>query len=250
MTDRDQNHLPQSVNQTGVQLPIPEIGMALAIKDKISSDGPMRAKMGWGGARNRRDRTSCYLSRKQCEGLIEAAQFAELIGLGFNRHWTVHYEKAGIVELDAPQFIGHLLKLVRDYARPKADRFTALWVRESGEGKGGHVHILMHLPLGRTMRGRTCKWIRLAGGTSRAGVSHVVSIAGRLAAADNGSEHYRHNLAFVLGYVLKCADIVAGEALTLRRFGERAYIIGKRCGSSQNIGSRSRLASRAIAECL
>lgn len=117
------------------------------------------------------------------------------------RHWIVHYEKAGIAESDANLFIGRLVKLALDCVRAKMGTFAAAWVRENGEGKGGHVHILMDLPTGRTLRGKAIKWVRLAGGTSYAKVSRVVSIGGALATAGCRSEHYRHNLATVLAYL-------------------------------------------------
>lgn len=240
MADLDQPRLSRPVKQTPANRRVAETGTALANIDKIQGGGSIPVRSSWGGARNRRDRTSLHLSRKQCEGLIAAADFAERTGLAFNRHWTVHYEGAGVADCDAPQFIGRLLKLAKGYATRKLGAFTAVWVRENGEGKGGHVHILMHLPPGRTLRGRTGKWIRLAGGTSRAKVSKVVSIGGALLSADMRSEHYRHNVATVLAYVLKGADRDTGEALSLPRSGEGGLIIGKRCGWSQNAGESAR----------
>ena len=51
-----------------------------------------------------------------------------------------------------------------------------------------------------------------------------------------GSAHYRANLDAVLAYLLKGADVAAGEALGLDRCGEGGKIIGKRCGRTQNVG--------------
>ena len=158
----------------------------------------------------------------------------------FNRHWTVHYERAGIAETDATRFIGHLLKLIRDFARNKIGRFSAIWVRESGDGKGGHVHILMHLPIGADLTGRTRRWVNLAGGKCRSKVSRVRSIGGSLATAESGGQHYRNNAQVVQQYILKGASRDAGEALDLPRYGERGHIVGKRCGRTQNIGLAAR----------
>lgn len=224
---------------TGGNRPSRRSGTRLAIIDTIESCGSSPAGRGWGGARNRADRTSQNLTRRQCEGLIAAADHAERIDLAFNRHWTVHYERAGIAEADAARFIGRLLKLARDAANRKIGRFTAIWVRESGEGKGGHVHILMHVPAALGLRGRTRKWIKLAGGECRAGVSRVRTIGGNIIGANNGSEHYRHSAEVVLAYVLKGASREAGEALGLPRSGEVGLVVGKRCGRTQNIGVES-----------
>lgn len=241
MADLDQPRVPLSCLITGGKRRIAETGTALAIIDNIQSDGSIPVRTTWGGARNRRDRTSLNLTRQQVDGLIAAADYAERTGLAFNRHWTVHYERAGVAEINAPQFIGRLLKLAKGYATRKQGKFAAVWVRENGEGKGGHVHILMHLPAGKTLRGRTAKWVRLAGGTYRAKVSRVVSIGGALKCAEKRSEHYRHNLATVLAYVLKGAECETGEALSLPRSGEGGLIIGKRCGWSQGIGEAARV---------
>jgi hypothetical protein len=232
----DQPRVSGPIKQTDGKRANPESGTALAIIDDIPSGGLSPAGMGWGGARNRADRTSDYLTRRQCEGLIAAADQAQRIGLPFNRHWTIHYERAGVAEIDAARFIGRLLKLAGDYARRHHGKIAAMWVRENGDGKGGHVHILLHLPSRLSLRGRTAHWVRLAGGKCCARVSRVRSIGHSLCSADNGGEHHRKNTDAVLSYVLKGADAETGAALGLKRHGERGLIIGKRCGRTQNIG--------------
>ena len=246
MGKSDQPRVPVSGLITGGKRAIPESGTALAIIDTIPSGGLSPAGMGWGGARNRADRTSEYLTRRQCVGLIAAADQAQRMGLSFNRYWTVHYERAGIAEIDAARFIGRLLKLAGDYARRHNGNFAQMWVRENGDGKGGHVHILLHLPSRLSLRGRTGHWVRLAGGKCCSRVSRVRSIGHGLRSADNGGEDYQQNADKVLAYILKGADPETGAALGLARYGERGLIIGKRCGRSQNLGlSQLKLSSRS-----
>jgi hypothetical protein len=168
-----------------------------------------------------------------------------------NRHWIVHYERAGIEDTDAVRFIGRLLKLVGDYARRHRAAFSAIWVRENGEGKGCHVHILMHLPAALSLQGRTRKWVRLAGGVYTRNVSRVAPIGGRLLAADNGGEHYQQNAIAVTSYLLKCGDREAGLTLELPRYGQQGLIVGKRCGRTQNLShapSRTPLTDRLNVE--
>jgi len=215
-------------------------GTALANIDLLDSCGSIPARGTWGGARNSASRTSWHLTLAQCRSLLAAAGHAERIGLRFNRHWTVHYQDAGIAEADAARFIGRLLKLAGDYARTHEGRLVAVWVREAGEGKGGHVHILLHLRADLPLKGRTRRWVRLAGGRCVKGVSVVRSIGGRLQSADSGSEHYAHNLAMVRSYLLKGAAHQAGKALGLRRYGENGFVVGKRCGWTQNVGRAAR----------
>lgn len=217
-----------------------QAGTRLANIATIQGCGLFPAGRAWGGARNRADRASSFLALAQCEALIAAADHAERIGLPFNRHWTVHYQTAGIAEADAARFIGRLNKLVGEYSRRHGGRFAAIWVREGGEGKGGHVHILMHLPARLSLKGRTRRWVKRAGGTCRSGASYVRAVAGRLLAAESGSEHYAVNVAAVRAYLLKGAGEEAGRALGLARMGEGGPIIGKRCGWTQNIGRAAR----------
>lgn len=225
---------------TGANSNVRQSGTTLANIPKIGSCRQSPAKRGWGGARNSALRTSTHLSHRQCIDLMAAGDFADMIGLRFNRHWTVHYERAGIAEHDGARFIGRLLKQAGDYARRHGGRLAAIWVREGGEGKGGHVHILMYLPSHLSLRGKTRRWIGLAGGECHAGVSVVKPIAGRVAAADGDSAHYRHNVSVVRRYILKNVADDDGERLGLSLKGHSGLVIGKRCGWTQSIGSAER----------
>lgn len=224
-----------------------QAGTRLAHIHKLQGCGLVSPASGWGGARNRADRRSSCLTLAQCEGLIAAACHAERLGLRFNRHWTIHYQMAGIAEADAARFIGKLNKLVREYSTRNHGDYAAIWVRESGEGKGGHVHILMHLPARLSLKGRTRLWVRLAGGRCQSGVSYIRAVAGRLSAAESGAEQYAANAEIVRHYLMKGAAIEVRKLLGLERFPcEQGQIIGKRCGTSQNLGiaARNRLVAK------
>lgn len=207
----------------------------------------------WGGARNRADRVSDTLSQRQVDGLLAAAEFAMVTGRTFQRHWTVHYGKAGVADRDGARFVGRLLHLVGKQARRAGCEMTALWVRERASGKGEHVHILLHLPTDLTLRNRTRLWIEAAGGKYRPGVSMMRSIGGRLPGCPSITPagivsdqcrheemHYRVNAAAVVRYLLKHATEPGGRRLGLKRCGERGRIVGKRCGWTQNIGAKAR----------
>lgn len=221
---------------------IPLSGTDCANIDDIQGYSSIPVKRGWGGARNSALRTSHYLTLADCLSLIAAADHAEIIGLPFNRHWTVHYENAGIAEADAATFIRKLLKLAGDYARRHNGRLAAVWCRENGKGKGGHVHIILHLPAALPLSGKTRRWVQLAGGKYRKGVSVVRSIARSLKAAEQGGAHYQRNVAIVRAYGMKGANREAGEALGLDRFEIGGLIVGKRRGWTQNLGKSARAA--------
>jgi hypothetical protein len=237
----DQPHpVPAGLKTAGNGVTV-QAGTRLANIDTLQGCGLISPASGWGGARNRADRESSCLTLAQCEGLIAAACHAERLGLRFNRHWTIHYQQAGIAEADAARFIGKLRKLAQEYSRRNRGGFAAIWARESGEGKGGHVHILMHLPARLSLKGRTRRWVRLAGGKYQSGVSYIRAVAGRLSAAESGAEQYAVNAEIVRHYLMKGAAGEVREALGLGRFpGEQGEIIGKRCGTTQNIGPGAR----------
>jgi len=228
--------------------PVQHSGMTVAYIDNIQGCGSTAVSSNWGGARNFSNRTSYQLSLAQCRRLVAAGDRADAMGLRFNRHWIVHYENAGISEENATKFIGRILKLARDYAGRHGGQFACIWVREAGVSYGGHVHILMHSPAGLSLKGRTRKWIELAGGRCVRKVSRIRTIAGSLQAADRGGPHYDCNVQFVRNYLLKGGEDEAGQALGLLSFGRSGMVVGKRCGHSQNIGKgRAGIKSRLLA---
>ena len=209
------------------------------------------AKATWGGARNRADRESLDLTDGKVNSLLDAARFALATGRTFQRHWIVHYGRAGIAEHQAADFLRKLFEQVGRQARRAGGQLTALWVREHASTYGEHVHILLHLPTGLSLRNRTRRWIETAGGTYQPGVSMTKSIGGRLVkkTAKNGTsagEHHRANAANVVRYLLKSASAEKGGQLGLPRHGRVGRIIGKRCGWTQNIGEAARVAHRLL----
>jgi hypothetical protein len=213
-----------------------QAGTALAINsDTLSCRLVPAAKGSWGGARNRADRVSETLTAGQCRKLIAATLFARSIGLPFNRHWIIHCEMAGIAGRDGAHFIGKVLNAAGKAAKRHGGQLAAIWVREHGIGKGEHAHILMHLPRGMILKNKTRRWIVGAGGAYRQGVSKVRSIGGSLLCAEAGNELYELNADNVLAYLLKHGDDRTAQLLGLPHFGHRGLIMGKRCGSTQNI---------------
>ena len=199
------------------------------------------AKGSWGGLRNSALRTSEVLNDRQVEALLEAARYAIAAGRVFQRHWTIHYGKAGIAPQDGARFVSKLLDQVSKQAKREGGEMTALWVRERASGKGEHLHVLLHLPAAMRLQGRTRRWIVAAGGNWQPGISKVRIIGGRLSKGSGSCEAVvRENAANVVRYLLKAADSETGERLSLPKSGKGGTIIGKRCGWTQNIGRRAR----------
>lgn len=196
---------------------------------------------GWGGARNRADRFSNGLTDGQVEALLAASSFALATGRTFQRHWIIHYGKAGIGASDGARFVSHVLALASKQARREGGALTALWVRERASDKGEHVHILLHLPTAMRLHHRTRRWIVAAGGTWQPGVSRVTIIGGALAKIGaNSHPRWNANAANVTRYLLKAASEETGARLDLSRSGVGGRIIGKRCGWTQNLGEAAR----------
>lgn len=227
----------------GLALPSPAAKRDRAAPPRRERAFREAAKGTWGGARNSADRVSFNLSRQQCEGLLAAVAQLEKQSKQFNRHWTVHYARAGISDRDGARFVGRLLKRAGEHVRRAHGKIAAIWVRENGEGKGAHVHIVLHLPDGLVLRNHTRRWIKAAGGRYRKGVSEVRSIGGTLASARANGERHKVNVGKLMAYLMKGADAETGERLGLHRSGEGGPIIGKRCGWTQNLGRGARAVS-------
>ena len=241
-------------------------GTALAnYRDTLSCERPAVSgslKGAWGGARNRADRSSDVLADAKVAEILDAAAFALATGRVFQRHWIVHYGKAGVQPRDGMLFVSKLLNLVSKQARREGGEMTALWVRERASDYGEHLHILLHLPTDMRLHGRTRRWIEAAlahvGGVFRhdyartrprakgtgwvKGISMVRIVAGRLPKiGGNRQRAHRENAANVVRYLLKSASADTGASLELTRAGRGGRIIGKRCGWTENIGRNSRL---------
>jgi hypothetical protein len=99
-----------------------------------------------GGARNHAGRKSHALSVAHVGNLIAAARHANAIGMPFTRMITVHWESAGITIAAMAKATGHFIDLLTKALDRHGSRTAWLWIHESGDGKGGHCHLLVHVP--------------------------------------------------------------------------------------------------------
>lgn len=207
--------------------------------------GTDAAKLGHGGARNRADRVSYHLAEQQVRAIFAAVTNASAIGLPLNRHWTVHWDRAGVTDDKAGAATGALLALVRDWLRKQGHRFACVWVRENDEGdasKGSHVHILLHLPTSVKWCGwRNRRWLERVSGRLYAPLTSQTRVVGRSRSAAKASPaSYHANLWTMAGYVSKSAPASVLKALEIGRRPESGGIIGKRWGRSLALSSNGR----------
>lgn len=187
----------------------------------------------WGGARNSGSRQSNSISLVKAVEVVEAAQRAIAIGRPFNRHLTVHWEKAGLTDAEAASATGRLLKLISDWLRRHGGT-AYTWVRENGDGKGSHTHILFHVPRGLSLS-LTKRWYRIVTGWKGSvpnGALLTKRIGGTARCAFSNSDWYLANLSYVVGYVLKGVEARHGIALELETYGVGGSITGKRLAIS------------------
>lgn len=117
-----------------------------------------------------------------------------------------------------------------------------LWVHEGGEKKGGHCHLLAHVPadLVATITKLQRGWLRCI--TNRPYKASVICsrpIGRRLGVETGNPALHAANLEVALEYLLKGADSAAAELHDLERIEPGGLVIGKRCGTSQNIGAKA-----------
>ena len=194
-------------------------------------------------AARKQGKRSLAIALQDAANIIEAAAFAEAIALPLNRFVTIHFEAGGIT--DQVKATGKLAKLMGDWLRVNSASFAYVGVRETGEAKGEHVHLLMHVPA--ALRGRFNRrqpgWIRKMGAARKVRVTYSRPV-GRFyyhpGTDAEAREQYLVNLQVAVGYLLKGTDPAALERLGLSRQEAGGELTGKRCFHSENIGRTAR----------
>lgn len=198
---------------------------------------------GRGGARNRADRESQELSVRQVANLLDATAYATAIGLPFTRMISIHWEAAGVPLSGMAKATGRFIDLMTKMLARHGCRTAWLWVHEGGDGKGGHCHILAHVPavLVKRLNALQIGWLRgITGYPYQARVIKSRPIGGRLGIECKNPPLHEANLDAALTYVLKGASTAAASRFHLDRLQPGGRVIGKRCGISQNIGASAR----------
>jgi hypothetical protein len=112
-----------------------------------------------------------------------------------------------------------------------------------GHDKGGHLHLLAHVPadLVPILTALQMSWLRrITGKPYRKRVIRSEPIGGRLGLEVGNPDLHATNLDAVLAYVLKGGDAAAVDKFSIPKPKPGGLVIGKRCGTSQNIGPKAR----------
>jgi hypothetical protein len=236
--------------QSPANPPIVRTGTALAINYLTSGVAALfPSSTGWGGARNRADRVSHALTVAQIGNLKAAERHAEKIGLPFTRMISIHWQAAGVPLAGMAKATGRFTDLMAKALARHGSGTAWLWVHENvpgnGHDKGGHCHLLAHVPADLVSRLTALQrgWLRrITGQPYQARVIHSKPIGGRLGLEAGNPDLHAVNLKAALAYVLKGANPEAASQFGLERLEPGGRIIGKRCGTSQNIGAKARKA--------
>lgn len=238
--------IPPLRAQSAVKQPLPRDGTALAIR-YLSLGEAAHSPRGSsrGGARNSANRENHVLSVAHVANLKEAARHASTIGLPFTRMISIHWEAAGVALESMARATGRFLDLMTKALARHGTRTAWLWTHEGGD-KGGHCHLLAHVPaaLVRVLTRLQKSWLRrITGNPYRVRVIRSRPIGGRLELERSNPDLHAVNLDAALCYVLKGASPAAASRFNLGRREPGGRVIGKRCGTSQNIGAKARRGS-------
>ena len=229
--------------ETIANLLIQQVGTPIATNNlTIGVAGHLPCSTNKGGARKRADRTSDALTMAQIANLAAAERHSRAIGLQFTRMITIHWQAAGVALGDMVKATGRFLDLLTKALARNKSKTAWLWTLENGDRKGGHCHLLVHVPaalvslLTRLQKG----WLRrITGKAYRGRVIHSKPIGGRLGLETGNPKLHAVNLADAFGYILKGANSEAAAKFGFTRLESGGRIIGKRCGTSQNIGAKA-----------
>ena len=162
--------------------PIPLNGTAFAI-NYLTLGVPADSTCKRGGARNSASRESYGLSAIQVRKILDASIRADIIELPFNRMFTVHWQAAGLSLTAMAKATGRFIDLLTRALARHGHRTTWAFIHESGDGKGGHLHLLAHVPtaLAKPIARLQIGWLKLITGLPyRKGVIRSDPIGGRL----------------------------------------------------------------------
>ena len=192
-----------------------------------------------------RRRASAHIDLATARDVRAALCHSIHIGIPPNRHLTIDLEAAGAA--DSIAAIGKFLKLLRDAARRHRAEVGYIWVRETGETIGDHVHILLHVPdIPKWYARRKPRWLKLSGLSPIRGGSctRLIRGCGQDELGDIRSPAlYAENLKRLERYLMKHCSREVQQTFGINSRGP-CLVVGKRVSISQNLhqGARGRCA--------
>jgi hypothetical protein len=223
----------------------PEIGCTKGIQDELAPAPHLSSLCATAAQPNKqrehrhryRAGDTKYITPLQATNIIEAVQFAKLIGLPLVAHLTIHwaYTDAG----DDPD--GKRFAKVREglnkWTRRHGFDLTSVWSRErmsGGQAEVVHCHLLFHLPVEYRSGTRLLQ--------VEAAIYRLIKRHGRDYWAEQVIKLVIHENPDGK-YLIKGGSKKVWKRFRLRKEHRRlqGIIHGKRCGTTENIGPAKRL---------
>jgi len=177
-----------------------------------------------------------HISLAPAENVIQAVGHADRIGLPLNRHLTISWDHADCVgRIQDVQ--GKFLERFSKWAKYRGVPPTYVYALENGDVMGQHSHIPLHVPRKHLagFKRMIPRWID--GDVDQTGTTKTFKVTsvrycdgvGRL-----------NPVKGILKYILSGIEAEAGALLGIEPRGKAGVIVGRRLGTSQNIGRKAR----------
>jgi hypothetical protein len=177
-----------------------------------------------------------YISVAQASNMIEAVQFAKLIGLPLVAHLSIHWSLTDVGDDPNGALFARFREGLNKWFNRRGIVFAGAWARERqacGQSDVEHCHLLFHLPVeyrtGKKLLEVEDAMSRLVERYGR-GILHEKAIDLRVHDNPDGK------------YLIKGGGRKIWKRFRLRKEHRRlqGIIYGKRCGTTQNIGPAAR----------
>lgn len=179
-------------------------------------------------------RLSRHITQAQARNLFEAIEFAYGLGLPLNRLTTILWQEADVVgRIQDAQ--ARLLERMRKWMQYRGAQPAFVWVVENGREMGLHTHILLHVPSEHLAAWKRMLPVWVDGDVQRKTI-HVKTIP-----YPKGPKAGLNSVKGVRKYLAKGIS-----SQSAANFGivpqEQGSVVGKRVGTSQNLGPAARSA--------
>ena len=176
------------------------------------------------------------ISLTGAQNIIMGAGYADQIDARLNRHLTISWYVGGLPGqvIDAQR---EVLQLASKWLSYHGVTPAYVWVIENGPVLQYHSHIVIHVPkhLAKQFRQMVNRWVQRVGADPYA--KGAIKMTADKYQRDDNHQSIRH----LLRYILKGIDHQAAQLLGITPDYEKAgLVLGKRCGTSQNLGKKAR----------
>jgi hypothetical protein len=183
-----------------------------------------------------------YISVAQATNIIEAVEFAKLIGLPLVAHLTIHWAYTDVGDDPDGKRFAKVREGLAKWLRRRGIVFAAAWCIERmsrGQAEVVHCHLLFHLPV----EYRAKRKLQV-----EAAIYRLIKRHGRGYWADEVIDLRIHDNPDGK-YLIKGGGPKVWKRFRLRKEHRRLQgtIFGKRCGTTQNIGPAAR--RRSLQQC-